>query len=249
VGDLRLEERFTLFLAWPHRCVWCTKPITFATFEVEHLIPRSLSGTDRAEALALHGLTSDFDLESLENLAPACRECNGGKGDRVPPRAPGVSILLDKAKEHAPGIRAAADKRISKAKVSNALGVLRVAAANEDGDRTVRELVRSGLAEVMAEIERVTGVLQEAAATPAPATEIGAQVEVPLHPALSLVFQSRRWKVSGRLSDEVIVVHDDHGRGGYVGTSWSFACPHCGSHGPWNGVRCETCGRISDPSD
>ncbi|WP_296602238.1 HNH endonuclease [Nocardioides sp.] len=246
MGDLNLRERFALFLAYPEKCVWCGRPITFATFEVEHLIPRSLEGDERAEVLRLHGLPKTFDLESVENLAPSCRECNGRKGKRHPPQAPIIAMLLADAAHKAPGIRAAADGAMTKAKVENAFGVILAAAGHDEAGPALLETVQAGLDDVAAEVDRIQTVLRQHDAA---AGGSGSEVEVALHPALSLLFQSGRWKASQRLSDNVVVVHDGQGLGGYVGTSWAFACPHCGSHGPWNGTCCMTCGMMSDPTD
>lgn len=45
----------------------------------------------------------------------------------------------------------------------------------------------------------------------------------------------------------------DGRRGGVVPTvrnpHHSWQCPNCGSFGPWNGVICLSCGRMSDPAD
>ena len=47
-------------------CVYCRVPLDFETFEVEHMMPRALDGTDEGV-----------------NLAAACRACNRAKRDRT----------------------------------------------------------------------------------------------------------------------------------------------------------------------
>jgi hypothetical protein len=38
----------------------------------------------------------------------------------------------------------------------------------------------------------------------------------------------------------------DGARVGYTGANNIMRCGHCGSHGPWNGARCLTCGMLDD---
>src|SRR3712207_3691898 len=106
--------RLALFEAWDARCVWCRQPLFFNQMEVEHLIPKSLgehgNEQSKAEVLRLHGLDAQYDVHALENLAPSCRPCNGGKGDRPPPDAPSITLQLGRAREKAPGIRDVAER-------------------------------------------------------------------------------------------------------------------------------------------
>ena len=62
------------------KCIFCRRRLALAldrderhpTATVEHILPRAHGGTD-----------------ALENLAVACRRCNGGKGKRLDPAGPG----------------------------------------------------------------------------------------------------------------------------------------------------------------
>lgn len=121
--------RLALLEEWDHRCVWCRRPIFFNEMEVEHLIPKSLSKADKAEARAKalhhHGLPEDYDLFSLANLAPSCRLCNGGKGLKPPPEAPAVTLILERARDRAPGIRETASRMSTDRAVRRAATVLR----------------------------------------------------------------------------------------------------------------------------
>lgn len=47
-------------------CSYCNKLLTFESFTVDHIIPRSISRD-----------------HSLENLTPACDECNNKKGNKI----------------------------------------------------------------------------------------------------------------------------------------------------------------------
>src|SRR5262249_20542551 len=58
------EIREYLFLKWQHRCAYCRQQGT--RWEVDHIIPRSRSGSDRPSHVVL-----------------ACQPCNAAKGDRT----------------------------------------------------------------------------------------------------------------------------------------------------------------------
>lgn len=63
------------------------------------------------------------------------------------------------------------------------------------------------------------------------------------------------WQISRIENGVAHVALRDHSRFGItpVGPTdkidFSWLCPHCMSYGPWNGSRCMTCGRLSDPND
>ena len=65
-GGRRVQQlRRFVWDNYPHICHWCKRPLQFATFTVEHLIPRSLGGDD-----------------SLGNCKPACgSRASGGCGE------------------------------------------------------------------------------------------------------------------------------------------------------------------------
>jgi hypothetical protein len=216
--------RLALFKAWHERCVWCRIPLYFSEMEIDHVIPKSLDGENVRRLITAHGLSCDFDLHSLENLAASCGPCNGGKGRKPPPEAPAITLVLDTARSHAPGIADVAEKLYGKRKLDEALAIVRAAAAAGD---------KNALA------------LPEAADTVS--SEFGAatgqQIER-LHPALGLLYGE--WTIVHSPSDRVATVTDGE-RAGYTGTDKSFMCGTCGSHGPWNGVICLTCGQRSEP--
>lgn len=114
--------RFAVFTVWPPKCVWGHEPITFKEMEVDHIIPKSLKGDELATVLDTHGLSSDFDLEAEENLAPTCGACNGNKSFRRPPASPGIKFLLEEAAERAGAVRTAVSDGKMVGKVSKALG-------------------------------------------------------------------------------------------------------------------------------
>jgi hypothetical protein len=63
--------RLALFEAWGESCAWCGRPLFFDLMEVDHLLPKSLKGDERAKVLKLHGKQEDADLDAIENLAPS----------------------------------------------------------------------------------------------------------------------------------------------------------------------------------
>lgn len=72
-GRALLRLRQAAWYSWGGKhaaveCVWCRRPLTFATMTLEHLVPKSRGGTDR-----------------LDNLAPACRPCNWSRGNKSTP--------------------------------------------------------------------------------------------------------------------------------------------------------------------
>ncbi len=67
------------------KCLYCKKSLRFFELEVDHVLPESLQGDPEKLGLVLRdlGLGESFDLLGYENLAPACRRCNGDKGDEL----------------------------------------------------------------------------------------------------------------------------------------------------------------------
>jgi len=92
--------------------------------EVDHLIPKSLTGLELAEALACHGLPPTYDLEAEKNLAPSCGPCNGNKSKRIPPPTPSIALLLDDAAKRADKVRTSASSTLAKGNVEKLLGKL-----------------------------------------------------------------------------------------------------------------------------
>jgi hypothetical protein len=118
---LNLETRFALYVMGGRKCVWCGRPISFREMEAEHLIPRSLTGDDLQRVLALHDLPPDYDVEAVRNRAPACRECNGKKGSRIPPDAPIITMVLESAASRAQAVERRAKAALSRRDVEDAL--------------------------------------------------------------------------------------------------------------------------------
>jgi hypothetical protein len=58
--------RSAVIQKYPNRCAYCGKRIFKSNITVDHVLPRVRGGT-----------------ETLENLLPACRDCNQHKGDQT----------------------------------------------------------------------------------------------------------------------------------------------------------------------
>jgi 5-methylcytosine-specific restriction endonuclease McrA len=109
-GDLTPALRLALYEEWDRRCIWGREPLRFNELEIDHLIPKSLSGEELDRILADYGLPSSFDLYALTNLVPSCRFCNATKGSKPVPSAPIIKVHLEKARKLAPKIQLRADE-------------------------------------------------------------------------------------------------------------------------------------------
>jgi hypothetical protein len=181
--------------------------------ELDHLLPKSLTGPERSEALALHGLPEDWDLCALENQAPACATCNGRKSSRVPPDAPIIALLLQEATKNAELVRKRAAQLASDRALENALAILDARGFQlPDGAvgapmrmPSQRELERAAIVTAKS-VERATGE----------------QVKR-LHPAVQLLRSPDGWGVVDGLSGQVMIVSDEH-RTGVAGIDQSWQC-------------------------
>ncbi len=124
MDETHASLRFATFLEWRQRCVWGHEPIAYDEMELDHLIPKSLAGQELSEALEMHSLPDDYDLESTRNKVPACRQCNGIKSKRIPPLAPGLTFLLEDAARRAPLIEEHAKQLRGNWRVGRLLGEL-----------------------------------------------------------------------------------------------------------------------------
>ncbi|MYX32716.1 MULTISPECIES: HNH endonuclease signature motif containing protein [unclassified Streptomyces] len=228
---LSAAERLALFTHWGEQCAWCTRPLFFSEYEVEHVIPKHLraKADERARVLRHHGLPEDFDLYGFENLVPSCGPCNRGKGTRPPVLAPAIALLLDRARKRAPLVQASAARYLQRSQLEKAITVVEAVAGQGDLEPVVRQRLEEAAAVITQAVQQTTG-----------------STIVNVHRALAGLYDRDRWREVHALSDEVAFVTDGKG-GGAIGTHWSWLCDHCGSNGPWNGDVCQTCHRRSVP--
>ncbi len=74
-------ERHAIFTVHSGVCYVCDTPVTMKTFEVDHVVPEHLANKpeELAAARTELGLPDDFDVNSYENWAPCCGNCNRKK--------------------------------------------------------------------------------------------------------------------------------------------------------------------------
>jgi hypothetical protein len=133
-----------VYRTWGKRCVWCKRPITYRSLEIDHLVPKSLAGGELNRALADYGLPASFDIYALPNLVPSCRPCNGSKGDRPVRGAPIVVAVLDKAQQRAPEIRGCAAKFNRSSALDEVTALLHAIQPTADEMKSLNELVEVG---------------------------------------------------------------------------------------------------------
>lgn len=93
--------RLALLKAWKNKCYWCQKPVDYAYTQIDHIIPQSLNGEELATSLVNLGLSQDFSVHAVYNLAPICTPCNGPgeKGKTFDPDVPVFVTKLAKARK------------------------------------------------------------------------------------------------------------------------------------------------------
>jgi hypothetical protein len=86
--DNDYADRYAIYLAYDQACAYCLRPLQFADFEIEHIVPQHLADdpVDWQKATAEYGLPTDFDVEGDENRMASCGQDNRRKsGDLLPP--------------------------------------------------------------------------------------------------------------------------------------------------------------------
>jgi hypothetical protein len=78
-------ERIAIWTAHSKRCSCCEKPLKYADLEIDHIIPDCLrkKPQELQNVFVKLSLNANFDLDSLDNLLPACGRCNRRKRARV----------------------------------------------------------------------------------------------------------------------------------------------------------------------
>jgi hypothetical protein len=219
--------RAALLAAWEDRCAWCRRWIAVTETEVDHLVPQGVTGESLAGILTLHGLPHDYDVQATRNLVPSCRRCNRLKGAKPAPDAPIVALVIQKAASVAPRVDEHAAKLLTDRSVGRALALINAKFPHVGLTRETLDEMNEAASAAEAAIQTVTGV------------------EVTLHPALGGLFNAGAWQIVGHYGTGVVTVTDG-ARVGYTGANNIMRCGHCGSHGPWNGARCLTCGMLDD---
>ncbi|MFD0353669.1 HNH endonuclease [Streptomyces sp. NPDC127110] len=108
------ELKLALLELWKWQCYWCHRPKDFNDFEIDHIIPKSISVARLEELKAYYELPDEFDIHDPQNLAPICTKCNGAgvKGNDEYGK-PFTSSLLKKAARLRQGVIKKVQDRIS----------------------------------------------------------------------------------------------------------------------------------------
>jgi hypothetical protein len=219
-------ERFGLWKAWDGKCGWCAEPVIFRDIQIDHLIPIDAvrKAEDRQKIIAFYGLPAEFDFASFENCLPSCSRCNRLKSSRTFEASPALVMMLGTVRMLAPLARAIAAKFFQDQKRAKIL--VRIDAAVTQGDVT-KEDIETALAGLPSMIRK--------------------SVDQP--PAISL-HVAPGWEVIEERG-HLLIVSTPSGHWGHTSKSddSSWTCPTCGNKGPWRGVICMSCGRMSDPND
>lgn len=82
MSKTRIETavRWALYEAYNHKCFYCDKPIEWNCLEIDHIIPETYE-KHLDTIIDMYGLEKDFNINSLQNLAPAHSSCNRRKSD------------------------------------------------------------------------------------------------------------------------------------------------------------------------
>lgn len=218
-------ERFAVWKTFEGRCYWCEAELEFRQAQVDHVIAESL--TDDAVRFAKlktdYELPADFDVNDFRNWVPACPDCNGKKSATLYDPSPVFLRYLAEVSKRGLLTRRAHNRLVAGKKRDKILGVL--AAALEMGAVTaedVRELFRE--------------------TEPAPPMRSDRNAAYVFTDAVRVIERT----------GNIEVVSTSRGVGVRSAAQVphaSWLCPTCGSNGPWNGVRCVSCGQISDPAD
>ena len=82
MSKTRIETvvRWALYETYNHKCFYCDKPIEWNCLEIDHIIPETYE-KHLDTIIDMYGLEKDFNINSLQNLAPAHSSCNRRKSD------------------------------------------------------------------------------------------------------------------------------------------------------------------------
>jgi hypothetical protein len=200
--------------------------VLFQDIQIDHLIPIDAVNVaeDRQKICALYGLPADFDYAGLDNCLPSCGRCNREKSNKTFDASPALILMLSSARINARIARMIAEKFAKDERKAKIL--VRVEAAVTQGDVTKEDLetLIAGLPVL-----------------------IRKSVDQP--PAISLHI-APGWEVHEERGN-LLIVKSASGCWGHTSESDdpSWICPSCGNKGPWQGVICMSCGRMSDPND
>lgn len=218
------EQRFGVWHAYDGLCFWCGEPLPFQDTTIDHVLPESLEDEEAKlqSVKAMYGLDDKFNINCYSNWVPAHARCNQRKTDKLFSPSPAMLAILDRVDRRAPYAESAAANATADKQKGRILGRLESALA---AATITREEVE----------QLIAGIQQE---------PMIANVNVVLH-------ISPHWKIVHESNGLATVT--DGKRAGITPVAsnphHTWLCGHCGQYGPWNGVICMSCGKMSDPWD
>jgi hypothetical protein len=135
--------RFALWDVWENKCWICEELKFFQDIQIDHVIPRNIS-EDKLSALKVyHNRPDEFDLDGLENLAPACVKCNNNKSDEARLDRPIITFTLLKVEKRMPRVESRIRDIRSNRGISKALQYLyEVDLWNKDNQKLLAPIIR-----------------------------------------------------------------------------------------------------------
>jgi hypothetical protein len=222
-------QRYAIWQHYGQACYWCDEPLRLKDATVDHVIPEYLQDKhDEFKRLQMqYGLPATFAINDYCNWLPAHDRCNKNKSGKPLKPCPMVMDILEKLQREAESVRKIEMRVKANVKKDKLLG--HITAGLQSKSINEQDLA-SLIADLKVPVDEDIRTLQN---------------EVHLH------IDPTRWRVV-RIDGRLATVTD----GQYAGVTpvepnphHSWWCPYCGSNGPWDGVRCLSCGRVSDPYD
>lgn len=229
------QERWAVWNVHGDACYMCRRPIDLQSMQVDHIVPEHLIGKpELVDVLKDLGRQENFNLNSYENWLPACADCNRRKSGMVLEATQIVQVNLQIAAKKADKCREVEQEAVGSRGVTRALThIQRATDAGEIEFETIEPLLTVW---VETHPDRIKAMLVEGEAADSPYVETPEIALTPLYKVL--VRQDGYDIVEGRYGVGSVPTTDQ--------PHSSFYCGHCGSLGPWNGVRCMSCGHLDD---
>ncbi len=213
-------ERFTVWNQNGQRCYWCLEPLSVQETTVDHVIPEHLEDKPESFNQLKHHLSlpETFVINDYCNWLPAHDRCNKTKSGKTLQPSPMVRDILEKLIRQTDTAKKFAVSLLADRERQRILG--RVMTAVENG-----QIKKEDILNLFPRNPKLLEIEEQ------------------------LMVDGGRWHVVG-FEGDLATVTDGRlvGRtpmsGGKDVLSW--LCPSCGSYGPWNGLRCLACGRMSD---
>jgi 5-methylcytosine-specific restriction endonuclease McrA len=219
-------QRFAVWKFHGQQCWWCGEPLRVQESTIDHVLPESLISkpNELKKILAEYGLPESFQINDYNNWVPCHDSCNRSKSTTVFKPVPMILSALDRLAKNTEKVKAIEDQTKLNKKKDFALSKLM--AAIETG-LISKEEITAALADSELQSDEDIQILAE---------------------EYNLRVDPNRWKVI-REQNGLVTVTD----GRWAGITPicekpdpSWICPTCNFHGPWNGIRCMSCGQISD---